>query len=476
VVFDACRNELNLSGPAAKAIGAEKGFVPVAQTPGLLIAYATAQGKTAADVGDNGGPYARALATEIVKPSIEAVTMFRNVQIRVKEDIGQDPWLSFPALPEVYLAGRGEEKPAATSVPPQQPAVSEAERAWDRTKDTTSVALLEAFIARYKDTYYADIARARVEDLKKQQIALTTPPAPLPPAVRPAARCDGVEVQIGSERRCLKQRDTFRDCPDCPEMVVVPAGQFMMGSSESEPSWQRDTDESPQHMVTIGRPLAVGRFAVTRGEYAAFVQDTGHAIGDKCWTHEGENWEERPGRSFRNPGFAQDDRHPVVCVNWDDAKAYAAWLSKKTGTSYRLLSEAEREYVTRAGTTTPFWWGTSITPRQANYDGNYTFGGGSKGEYRQRTVSVDSFEPNPWGLYQVHGNVWDWTEDCWNDTYQGAPTDGSARTSGDCKNRVLRGGSWDYDPRSLRSAFRARYSADDRDYDSGFRLARTLAP
>ena len=205
VVFDACRNELNLSGPAAKAIGAEKGFVPVPQTPGLLIAYATAQGKTATDVGDHGGPYARALADEIVKPGIEAVNMFRNVQIRVKEDIGQDPWLSIPALPEVYLAGRGEEKPAATSVPPPQAAVSEVERAWDRTKDTTSIALLETFIARFKDTYYADIARARVEDLKKQQIALATPPAP-PVALRESEE----ERRKEEERQRLISYEPFR--------------------------------------------------------------------------------------------------------------------------------------------------------------------------------------------------------------------------------------------------------------------------
>jgi formylglycine-generating enzyme required for sulfatase activity len=109
-------------------------------------------------------------------------------------------------------------------------------------------------------------------------------------------------------------------------------------------------------------------------------------------------------------------KHPVINVNWDDVKAYAAWLSRKTGKSYRLLSEAEREYVTRAGSTTPFWWGSSITPKQANYDGTAEpyRGGGSKGEYRRRTVPVDSFEPNLWGFYNVHGNVWEWTEDCWN--------------------------------------------------------------
>jgi uncharacterized caspase-like protein len=190
VVFDACRNELNLSGPAAKAIGAEKGFVPVMQTPGLLIAYATAQGKTASDIGEGGGPYAKALASEIVKPGVEAVAMFRNVQIRVREEIGQDPWLSFPALPTVYFAGRGEEKPAAPAA--LQPRVSEAAEAWDRTKDTTNIAVLEAFIARYKDTFFAEMARARVNELKKQ-LAVVAPPKAPPPVPQTKPGCDTIE-------------------------------------------------------------------------------------------------------------------------------------------------------------------------------------------------------------------------------------------------------------------------------------------
>ena len=132
----------------------------------------------------------------------------------------------------------------------------------------------------------------------------------------------------------------------------------------------------------------------------------------------------------------------MVCVNWNDAKAYVAWLSKTTGKTYRLLSEAEREYVARAGTTTPFWWGATISTSQANYDGNYTYAGGSKGEWRKATVAVDSFAANPWGLYNVHGNVWEWTEDCWNEKNAGNPGNGSARTNGDCGCRVLRGGSW----------------------------------
>ena len=168
----------------------------------------------------------------------------------------------------------------------------------------------------------------------------------------------------------------------------------------------------------------------------------------------------------------------MIEVNWDDTKAYVAWLSRKTGKSYRLLSEAEREYVSRGGTTTPFWWGSSITPKQANYDGSVDpyKGGGSRGEYRRRTVPVDSFEPNPWGLYNVHGNVWEWTEDCWNDSNAGNPGDGRARTTGDCSRRAVRGGSWFYYLQSLRSASRLWRYVVNRDFILGFRLARTLDP
>jgi formylglycine-generating enzyme required for sulfatase activity len=307
-----------------------------------------------------------------------------------------------------------------------------------------------------------------------------------PAATITPASCDGVEITVGqNERRCFKpgagKTEYFKDCPTCPEMVVVPAGSFTMGSPESEPErdgWNKGT-ESPQHEVTIRKSLAVGRFAITRGEYATFVRETNYAIGDKCYTYESDKWEERAGRSLRDPGITQDNRHPVACVNWDDAKAYVAWLSRKTGKTYRLLSEAEREYVTRAGSTTPLWWGSSITPKQANYNGNYTYaGGGSKGEYRKRTMPVDSFEANPWGLYQVHGNLWEWTEDCWHDTYQGAPTDGSAWATAcfPSSGRVLRGGSWDPNPQFLRSASRVGGTTVSRGSGIGFRVARTLAP
>jgi len=149
------------------------------------------------------------------------------------------------------------------------------------------------------------------------------------------------------------------------------------------------------------------------------------------------------------------DRHPVVNVSWEDAQTYVAWLSKTTGKTYRLLSEAEREYATRAGTTTPFWWGASISTKQANYDGTASYGGGEKGEFRQRALPVDSFAPNAFGLYQTHGNVQEWVADCWRSSHQNASSDGAASNAGDCGRRVLRGGSWYDGPQLLRAAARS---------------------
>jgi formylglycine-generating enzyme required for sulfatase activity len=245
---------------------------------------------------------------------------------------------------------------------------------------------------------------------------------------------------------------SFTDCASgCPVMIIIPTGSFMRGSSEDEP--QRSNEEGPQRQVTISQVFAAGKFAVTFDEWDLCVSLGG------CSSYPSDaGW----GRKLR----------PVINVSWDDAKAYVAWLSKHTGKTYRLLSEAEREYIARAGTTTAYWWGDRIDTTLANYDGTKRYGTEEPGLYRQQTISVNSFFPNPWGLYQVHGNVWEWAEDCYHDAYEGAPTDGSPRLSGDCTRRVLRGGSWGSQPRNLRSAARYRLKTDSRDRYYGFRIAR----
>ena len=269
-------------------------------------------------------------------------------------------------------------------------------------------------------------------------------------------------------RPSLAVGDVFRDCAHCPEMVVVPSGSFMMGSPPSEEG--RWDGEDPVHRVTIGARFAVGVYEVMRGEFGRFVSSTGRSM-DGCWTLDVFEWNE--DGSWRSPGFSQTDLHPAVCVSWEDARAYVDWLSGETGEAYRLLSEAEWEYVARAGTTTRYHWGDDIGWNLAN-----CYSCGSRWDDKG-TSPVGNFGANAFGLHDVHGNVWEDVEDCWNDSYAGAPLDGSAWKSGDCSSRVSRGGSWSNNPWNLRAAIRGSSPVTGdrgRHYNSGFRVARTFIP
>jgi formylglycine-generating enzyme required for sulfatase activity len=241
--------------------------------------------------------------------------------------------------------------------------------------------------------------------------------------------------------------ENFRDCGQCPVMVTVPAGSFVMGSPANEPErelWKAGI-ESPQHKVTIARPFAAGKFEVTFAEWDACV------AGGGC-----------DGYAPRDQGWGHGAR-PVINVSWNDAQTYVAWLKKKTRKDYRLLSEAEWEYAARAGSTTPFSGGSGLTRKQAHY-------------LSDQTADVGSYPANAFGLHDMHGNVWEWVEDCWNDSYTSAPANGAAWTTGDCDRRVVRGGSWTDLPWVLRVANRNAFGADYRGYLRGFRVARTTAP
>lgn len=246
-----------------------------------------------------------------------------------------------------------------------------------------------------------------------------------------------------------------------PEMVVIPAGEFLMGSPMDEPG--RGGSEGPRHPVRIARAFALGRYAVTFDEWDEAQSD--------------RDWQDITGLRPREPdnGSWRGGSRPVIDVSWHDAQGFAAWLRARTGRDYRLPSEAEWEYACRAGTATPFWWGSTITTAQANYAGTDVYeGGGEKGEYRGWTLAVNQLAPNPFGLHQMHGNVSEWVEDRWHETYDGAPGDGSAWTSGDETRRVRRGGSWFTPPRDVRSAARQGDRPDNRLISIGFRVARTL--
>ena len=276
------------------------------------------------------------------------------------------------------------------------------------------------------------------------------------------------------------QPKAFKDCSDCPQMVVVPAGSFRMGQETG----QARPDEKFVHQVTV-RSFAAGRTEVTRAEFAAFLRDSGQVLGGPCTTdsdHSGR-WRDYPTANWMDPGVPTSDRHPVTCVNWDDAVAYTQWLSVKTGKHYRLLSEAEWEYAERAGSTTEYWWGDDPDQmcRYANgpdLAAAKTFprwtGGANCDDGHDFAAPVASYAANAFGLYDTSGNVWEWTADCYA-PYTMQPTDGTPTERAECQRRTLRGGSWVRGLVDLRSSQRNGLPRpEQRGGDIGFRVARDL--
>ena len=276
------------------------------------------------------------------------------------------------------------------------------------------------------------------------QPVITPAPAPKPP---PVETRQIVTQEPKPLRAPYRAGDVFQECRECPEMVVIPPGEFTMGSPLSEAG--RKKDEGPQHKVTLARPFAVGKYEVTFDEWDACVAAGGcaHKPDDHGW-----------GR----------DRRPVVNVNWEDAQAYVSWLSKRTGKPYRLLSEAEWEYAARAGTTTRYPWGDTLGTNRANSADSGSHWSG------KQTAPASSFDANQFGLHDMIANVWEWVQDCLNESYWGAPADGRAWESDGCARRVVRGGAWNRLPEVVRAANRGRTEPDHRNYAIGFRVARTL--
>ena len=307
----------------------------------------------------------------------------------------------------------------------------------------------------------------------------------------------------------LKPGLNFRDCPDCPEMVVIPAGTFTMGTPASEVADDPFSEirlqlEGQQRVVTI-QQFAVGKFDITRGQWAAFVSATNRPTHGGCsWSDlprapDSQIWDPHPDASWKNLGRIQDDNHPVVCVTWRDAQDYVEWLSRRTGATYRLLTEAEWEYAARAGTSTPYPWGPTASHEYANY-GTDTVAGVGLALGRDKWVAtspVGAFPPNQFGLYDMHGNVMQWVEDLFSGSYSGLPTDGSAyKTEITLKVeaapflwlngkksssfRLIRGGDAWNPPVMIRSASRNFAPARGQTLESyssaglGFRVAKTL--
>jgi formylglycine-generating enzyme required for sulfatase activity len=296
----------------------------------------------------------------------------------------------------------------------------------------------------------------------------------------------------------------FQDCDDCPLMIAIRPGSFIRGSTEAqarrENTPERDAaNERPQGRVTIGYAFAIGKFEVTRAQFARFARETGLAPGKDClsWDRAHARWGRFPGeRSWQAPGFPQGDDHPVVCVNWPEAVEYAAWLARRTGKPYRLPTDAEWEYVVRAGTATTRFWGegrgrtcefgnvSDLDKAEALHAGDAAAIGDRERHFGCRdgyvfTAPVGRFKPNPWGVHDLYGNAWEWTADCFGRSYAGAPADGSARppTGGadaPCAERVMRGGAWHADAFYIRAAKHDFAPPSLRSARMGLRVARKL--
>jgi len=444
LILDACRNNplaetLKRSIGRTRAASVRQGLAKIASPEGMIVGYATQAGLTAEDGFGRNSPYTTAFLKHI-ESKTEIGTVFRRVSTDVyaatKEK--QLPELSLSLIGEFYLNGKPEEG-LTTALPP---APNPAADAWETIKDTTDALLVKEYLDQFSQGIFAALARSRLRSLTVEKEEKIAGIFPVPP-----------KLSIDK----VKPGEEMQDCDQCPKMIAVPAGAFVMGSAADE-KW-RNKNEGPQRQVTIARPFAASKFEITFDEWEACALEggcNGHKPKDSGW-----------GRG----------RRPAIHVSWDDAKAYVEWLRQKTGKPYRLLSEAEWEFAARGGTTGAFATGTSITTLQANYDGTqYALaanGNHKDGTYLGRTAEVGSFTPNPYGLHDMHGNVMEWVEDCWNPNHTGAPDDGSPR-GGDCKRRVLKGGAWYYEAAYLRSSARQSYPARTRLNVVGLRIARTL--
>jgi formylglycine-generating enzyme required for sulfatase activity len=468
---------------------------------GTLTMYSAAPGKLINDGSDANSVFISELTKELRVPNLTAEEVFNRVRIAVSRatNYEQVPSVSSSLVDEFHFGKQVAAAPDSDALAPSATApiaqppdpCAAAPDHWQSTEATGSLPAFEDHLARFPNCSFAELARARIEELKKKVAAVVppvqpaTPPTPVQPAVG-IFPSDGATPLSTERESALKPKDVFKECDTCPEMVVVPAGSFTMGSRASETG--RSDNEGPQHPVKIAKSFAVGKFHVTVDQFTAFVAETGYDAGTKCYVFEGgSKMEEKQGRSWRNPGFAQTGAHPAVCLSWNDAKAYVAWLSRKTGRSYRLLTEAEWEYAARAGSTTRYSFGDDEKESCRYVNGadqtakstipeakNWTIAPCSDGY--AYTAPAGSFLPNAFALHDMHGNAYQWLQDCWHANYTGALADGSARTSADCSVRVVRGGAWWVPPSGLRSARRDWTRADNRHAYVGFRLVRTLDP
>jgi formylglycine-generating enzyme required for sulfatase activity len=416
VIIDASRRN-----PFERRFRSSPAGIAALSTPqNTLAIYSAAPGAVINDAAGDTSAFVNALITEMRTPNVTAEDVFNRTRINVSRasNSEQIPWVASSLVDEFSFGGAA--KVAATPAPATPPSSSPPAQAAPPPQPPATV-----------QTPAPDQVQKRPADAAPRPGAT----AQNPPDAQRASPPAPTKTEVGKN-----PGDTFRDCAECGELVVIPAGTFTMGSGALY--------ESPMHKITIAKPFAIGRFEVTFDEW------------DRCVTDKGCKF--KPD----DRGLGRGNR-PVDNVSWVDVKEFLGWLSSKSGKIYRLPSEAEWEYVARGGTTTSYWWGRDVGQGQANCKecGSASALG---------PMPVGSFKPNPFGVFDTAGNAAEWVEDCWNDSYRGAPQDGSAWTTGQCNWRVLRGGAYDSPAKLVASSSRFRYDNDVRYPANGFRVLREL--
>jgi formylglycine-generating enzyme required for sulfatase activity len=453
LILEASRNN-----PAEQRFrGFSAGLAATEAPPSTVLVHAAGPNKTVPESTGPSSVFTRHLTEALRTPGATFETIWEQVREQVERATRgeQVPWqasaapLGFvpgtaPAPPSANVAREPPSANVAREPPPanvaREPPAGTSPDAfelafWESVRESKNPADYRAYLQAFPNGRFAPLARLRAGG----------EPATSPPAgvdTRGPEKSTTAEMRPPAPAGAGVTVNRFRDCSDCPEMIQIPPGSFQMGSNEHL------MFERPRHAVTIARPFAIGRREVTFEEWDACV-----AAGACSYRPQDRGW----GRGTR----------PVINVSWDDAQQFIAWLTARTGQKYRLPTEAEWEYAARAGTSTPFWWGKDAGTNRANCTG---CGGTFNGE----SAPAGSFPESPFGIVDMAGNAAEWVEDCWHDSYRGAPADGTAWTSSQCRERVLRGGSFANDANSARTTARFKYDADVRYYANGFRVARDL--